>query len=895
MGAVADLEKLNSDQEFADSLAASLGRVPGLISGQVILGESRASWGAPGSEAREHLRLPSLEIEYQACDCAYTPFLYSFFKLVQLAQENRAGRTGQHWHWLETMDRVHRAIQSSLSLEDLLEKVLDCLLKIFDSDRAYLLFPADPQSDYWEVPMECTKAEYPGAGGGGQRFPMDSGTAQAIQALLGVDGPIKFGPGGYPVPCDVAQNFGTKAGLAMAIYPKVGRPWLVAMHQCSYARSWTDDEARLFQEVGRRLSDALTGWTTYREMQASERRFRRITEGTSDFLYSLQVGVRQRLYSPGCLEVTGYTPEEMAEGWLDLVLPEDRDHPLALQSEALEGQDCSPVEYRILRKDGQLRWLSEAAVLLRDQAGELVSVEGVVKDITALKLAEEGLRKLSRAVEQCPASIAITDLHGRVEYVNPTFSRLTGYGAHELVGTRLPELGVEPSPEQIAELARQALTTGHDWHGEVRTRCRDGQLLWQLVTLSAILDQQGQATHLVAVSEDITERKRLEAEVRQAQKMEAFGQLAGGVAHDFNNILTVIQGNASLLEMQLPQEEQQRAVAEIQHSCDHAARLTRQLLTFSRRRKAERKELDLNQVLQPLTKMLDRLIGEHIQFTTDYAPQGAPVLADPGMMEQLVMNLSINARDAMPRGGRLAISTRLVELQECECNSIPGARAGQFVRLQVCDTGCGIADQDLPQIFEPFFTTKEVGKGTGLGLATVFGIVQQHQGWITVTSQLGQGTCFSVFLPRPQAPLQPTALAPRRSTEQGGRETILLVEDEPSVRAMLVDMLGSQGYRVWAAESGVEALQLWNVHQQEVHLLLTDLVMPGGISGLELGRRLLAQKPGLRVLYSTGYTDELLGDASSLRGTTAFLEKPYDRRKLLQKVRDCLDADTDNH
>lgn len=241
----------------------------------------------------------------------------------------------------------------------------------------------------------------------------------------------------------------------------------------------------------------------------------------------------------------------------------------------------------------------------------------------------------------------------------------------------------------------------------------------------------------------------------------------------------------------------------------------------------------------------------------------------------------------MPGGGSLEISTRLVQVRE---SSSQGARPGDFVKLQVRDSGCWIEPEDLPQIFEPFFTTKEVGKGTGLGLATVFGIVQQHQGWITVSSQPGHGTCFCIFLPQPGLPLSVAAPGRAAFSEEVGQETILVVEDEPSLREMLVGILRSQGYQVWAAESGVAALPLWEAHKDSIQLLLTDIVMPGGLSGLELGRRLLAQQPGLRVLYSTGYTDELLGEASSLRGTTSFLEKPYDRRKLLYKVRACLEA-----
>jgi signal transduction histidine kinase len=383
-----------------------------------------------------------------------------------------------------------------------------------------------------------------------------------------------------------------------------------------------------------------------------------------------------------------------------------------------------------------------------------------------------------------------------------------------------------------------------------------------------------------------------EEQFRQAQKMEAFGQLAGGVAHDFNNILTVIQGNAAILQARLPQEDE-RALAssvEIVKAVERAANLTRQLLTFSRRQPIQAKDLDLNEVVANMTKMLQRLIGEHIALEAHYAPGGAPIHADSGMMEQVLMNLAINSRDAMPKGGRLILRTQTVLVSNEDALTQVKARAGEFVCLSVSDTGSGIAAEHLPHIFEPFFTTKEVGKGTGLGLATVFGIVEQHQGWIQTESQLNSGTTFRIFLPRPAKGMAAVTKADTSFIVRGGTETILIVEDDLAVRNLMRTLLQQQGYRVFEAASGVAALKIWKEHQAEIHLLLADVVLPEGISGRDLADRMKSEKPALKIVFCSGHTDDALGKDSTLRNDPNFMEKPLRAHKFLQKVRERLNA-----
>lgn len=418
----------------------------------------------------------------------------------------------------------------------------------------------------------------------------------------------------------------------------------------------------------------------------------------------------------------------------------------------------------------------------------------------------------------------------------------------------------------------------------------DGATGWLRTSKVPLFDKDGNVIGVLGTYEDISDRKRLEEQLRQAQKMDAFGQLAAGVAHDFNNILTVIQGNLSLLRMGLNSKtDETSAIDQALAASERAANLTRQLLTFGRRQPLQPKPLDLNDVISNMTKMLQRLIGEHIALEAHYAPGGAPVYADVNMLEQVLINLAVNSRDAMPKGGKLVVEINSLMLSEHEVQAT-NKKSGDFIRFSVTDNGTGITAENLPHIFEPFFTTKEVGKGTGLGLATVFGIVHQHDGWIKVESEVGKGTTFHVFLPRLAKNISIASENASTAKVRGGNENILLVEDELPVRELMRMLLARAGYKIHEAGSGNEALKLWTVLRDKIDLLVTDMVMPDGIAGHELAEKLRAEKPDLKVIYCSGYSDEMLGENSPLRGNSNFLEKPFEPKKLLQRVRDCLDG-----
>jgi signal transduction histidine kinase/ActR/RegA family two-component response regulator len=390
---------------------------------------------------------------------------------------------------------------------------------------------------------------------------------------------------------------------------------------------------------------------------------------------------------------------------------------------------------------------------------------------------------------------------------------------------------------------------------------------------------------------DITERKQLEEQLRQSQKMEAIGQLAGGVAHDFNNILGAMMMQTELTAMidGLP-EEVCSGLHEIRRAAERAANLTRQLLLFSRRQVMQPRQLDVNESVTSLARMLQRILGEDIRLQLNLHPKPVVTYADAGMLDQVLMNLAINARDAMPGGGQLNLETAEKTLDDTQAQLIAGACPGRFVRLKVSDSGCGIPPENLSSIFEPFFTTKEPGKGTGLGLATVFGIVKQHNGWLQVRSEVGRGTTFEVFLPASETPTAATPVLTEKSQLPGGSETILLVEDEQAVRTLTRVVLERYGYTVVEADDGVAAQEVWAEHKNRVALLLTDMVMPEGVNGQELAAKLQAEKPDLKVIICSGYSTELAGRELKLRPGQSFLQKPFPPDQLLEAVRKLLDA-----
>jgi len=535
--------------------------------------------------------------------------------------------------------------------------------------------------------------------------------------------------------------------------------------------------------------------------------------------------------------------------------------------------------------------LLSSKIPLRDSEQEIIGMLGTYVDITKLKSAEQSYARLAMAVEQAAETVVITDINGTILYTNPAFAKTSGYSCAEALGQNPRILKSGRQDAGFYHRMWQSLGRGETWSGHLVNRRKDGVFYEEEATISPVRDAAGTVVNFVAVKRDVTHEMQLEAQFRQAQKMEAVGQLAGGVAHDFNNVLAVIQLQAGLMKAKEDlSPEQLESASEIEKAAERAANLTRQLLLFSRRQTMQPRDLDLNQSINDMTKMLRRTIGDDIQVQFKFAMEPLLIHADAGMMDQVLMNLAVNARDAMPKGGQLVIETSTVEFDESVRAQSPQARPGSFVCLSVKDTGYGIPPENLQRIFEPFFTTKDVGKGTGLGLATVFGIVQQHQGWINVDSEVGRGTTFRIYLPRLAAKSGRESKQPALTAVRGGKETILLVEDEGTLRASMCKALSQLGYHMLEAVSGVEAQKVWKQHHKEIDLLLTDMVMPGGMTGKDLAERLLSEKPKLKVIYTSGYSIEVASRDFPLEEGVNFLAKPFGAHKLAQTIREKLDA-----
>ncbi len=512
----------------------------------------------------------------------------------------------------------------------------------------------------------------------------------------------------------------------------------------------------------------------------------------------------------------------------------------------------------------------------------------VEKSTREVRLSEA---KLTALIENTSAAIWSVDRECRYVTFNSHFERLVEdlVGRQPAVGMKLDDLLPPETATERKRLYERALA-GEHFVTEAVFQLRHGQRT--LEQSFSPIASGGEITGVTVFSFDITEQRLLEEQLRQSQKMDAIGQLAGGVAHDFNNLLMVIQGNASLALMSEQPEHEVRAIfQDILAATERASALTGQLLAFSRRQPMQARELDVNTVVGEVSRMLERLIGEHITLRTLFTGEATIVHADTAMIEQVLLNLAVNARDAMPQGGMLTLSTNVVSGRDRPGGMPLEARAEVFVRIDVSDTGTGIGADSLPHIFEPFFTTKEVGKGTGLGLATAFGIAQQHGGWLSVESEVGRGSTFSLFIPRHQN-AQPST-SPEQVSKPAlkrGSETILVVEDDATVRAIVLQVLNKHGYRIHQAVSGRSALDMWEKCHGEVDLLLTDMVMPGGVSGHELAQRLVAIKPGLKVIFMSGYSAEVFRGDFVLPERFAFLRKPYRAEELLAAVRQTLDS-----
>ncbi len=580
---------------------------------------------------------------------------------------------------------------------------------------------------------------------------------------------------------------------------------------------------------------------------ASEDKYRSVVESIKEVIFQMDEFGNWTFLNPAWTTVTGFdVAPTLGTFFLEYVYEEDREHSRQIFLQLIEEKlEYCRYEARLLTKHGKICWVEVYLQPTFDNDRTVRGTSGTLTDITERKLAETAIQKLAAFPQVNPNPVLEFARDGTLGYANDAAREMaTSLGKDDLFSIL---------PGNASAIARDCLGSGQKkLREEVTVNGRT--ITWSFFPVAT-----SQVVHCYGA--DVTDILNLEAQFRHAQKLESVGQLAAGVAHDFNNILTVIQGYADCLLARCNEDSSTvGALKQIVEASRRAAALTRQLLMFSRKQVIQPKVLDFNAVLQNLAKMLQRLLGEDIVLETHYAPNLPRMEADTGMLEQVVMNLVVNSRDAMPKGGKLVIATSIKEVGEDYARQRQEARVGRFVCLTVTDTGCGMDRKTLDRIFEPFFSTKEVGKGTGLGLATVYGIVKQHRGWVEVASEVGTGTTFTIHLPAVLHGGDVSAETPKTpEVVRGGKETILLVEDEPVLRELVREVLQQYEYRVLEAGSGVEALKVWDRHDGKIDLLLTDMVMPEGMTGRDLAVQVKKRKPDLRIIYTSGYSPEVAG------------------------------------
>jgi len=664
--------------------------------------------------------------------------------------------------------------------------------------------------------------------------------------------------------------------------------------QCRKTSAYTERDLRTLETLAGECSGALERIRVEEALHESQRRFRDLFENSPDaiFVDDLKGNVLDVNLAASLLH--GIPREQLiGKNSIEHLVPPNRREPARKDFEKLATGKISRIDSESLIAGGRVTPVELRANII-EYAGKPALLLHV-RDVTERHAAQTALQSsetLFRSVwENSADGMRLTDENGVIVAVNNAFCELVGLRQDEVEGKPFTVIyAASEKSDEMLEQHRRSFTTRETGEKlEYRYTLHNGQEVI-LEVHNSFIELHGQPQLLLSLFRDITAQRRLEEQFRQSQKMEAIGQLAGGVAHDFNNILTVIQGHASLLAATKLGEHEEKSAQQIVQAAGRAAGLTRQLLTFSRRQLIQPKRLDMNKIVGNLTNMLGRLLGEDIALQLNYCQQTPIVEADAGMMEQILLNLAVNARDAMPKGGQLAIRITVAELDEKNASRLADARAGSFVCVSVTDTGMGIAPENMPRIFEPFFTTKEVGKGTGLGLATVYGIVKQHQGWIELDSHVGKGTTFLIFIPRSTTAPSGAEKATTSITVKGGNETILLVEDERPVRELVARVLEHYGYKVYQANTGAEALEIWGRFRKEIQLVLTDLVMPNNMNGRELAEKMWTEAPGLKVIFTSGYSADIVGKDFKLQPELNFLQKPYQPQTLALTVRRCLDG-----
>ncbi|MDB5104830.1 MAG: multi-sensor hybrid histidine kinase [Fibrobacteres bacterium] len=815
----------------------------------------------------------------------------------------------QLWH-LGAMNEISRVLEANLDLESILQAAMEKLLAVFACDRAYLAQPGHPGEGQVSLPFIATRPEHPGPPNG-TALPMDAFNTHVFREILGTAEPMAYGEK-RPVPGYdfYRDHFSIRSLLVIALKAPLGATWVLGIQDCTEARDWSDEERSLFKEVAFRISGTLYNLLFHRRLRDSEERFRQLADRLPQIVWTATPDGTLDYLNDRWFEYSGESADGKAVHTLrDHVHPDDFGKARETWRHRIGSGEAYEEEFRLRNAQGEYRWHLSLALPIRDASDRIWKWVGSLTDVEAQKRTEAELRK-SRAqrdtiLEVITDSIIVQDPSGRIEYMNQA--------AAEFLGFRSPEAVLEIHGTPEGERFRQGMAI-YDEEGKpyppdmtpgamalrglesppklLRYRMKpESPEKWVHTRSRLLRDEKGAVQFIMTILQDVTEFRKAETELRQSQKMDAIGRLAGGIAHDFNNLLTAINGYSELgLGMAAGGDPLKPVFKEILDAGRRAAGLTNQLLAHSRKQIMAPKVIDLNDTIGAMHSMLTRIIGEDIELVTTLHKDVRLVRADPGQIEQVILNLAVNARDAMPKGGKVTIETRVVSVGRGHYGVVEEIPEGDYFLIAFSDNGEGMTTSIKDHIFEPFFTTKSSGKGTGLGLSTVYGIVKQSGGYITVYSEPRFGSTFKLFFPLVAGSRADPDGQPADEGSAGGPangETILLAEDEDVVRRLGKAVLDGLNYRVLEAGNGEDALRVAEAFPERIDLLLTDVVMHG-IGGRDLATRIREIRPDIKVIYMSGYTDDAIVRHGILEATADFLQKPFSPKALARKIREVL-------
>lgn len=817
-----------------------------------------------------------------------------------------AEKQQSHIQFLSNLEKIDQAIRQETDAEKMLWKVLNIVLSVFDCDRVWLLYPCDPEALTWRIPVEVTRPEYPGAFSTDEQVQMTPDVVETFKELLSTNKPVSgvLEPG--ETEWDTEEKYGVQSFLSMAVYPTIGKPWDLGLHQCSFPRIWSEDEVNLFKVIGQRIGDALSNVLTLRSLRESEEKFRQIAESIKEVFWVGSPDWDAVYYiSPTYEDIWGRSCQSLYEepmSWLESIHPDD----LCAVTDALKNRDQkgsdipSFPEFRIVKPDGSVSWILARAFPVYSEGNTIDRVVGIAEDITDRKLAEAALQenelRFRNFFNESFQFALILDMKGNVSEMNDLCSKTCGSYAENVIGNPFWEAGwwkQFPDVQEKTKLAIEQCAQGETVNDEVTFIDKENTVHHGIRSFTPIMNEHGVPSFIAVVGLDITDRilaekekEQLQSKLQQAVKMQAVGTMAGGIAHEFNNMLSIIMGCTEMARDEVPESSFAQTQLDMVMQASYRVKdLVKQILTFSNQSQQKKISANLCQLVRGALKLIWASIPSSVEIVEDIPMECATVHVDPAEIQQIIMNLCSNAVWAMNEKGTIAIRIQAVEFDEQKASDRE-IQQGRYLELMFSDSGCGMDEVTLQRIFDPFFTQKEVGKGTGMGLSIVYSIMESYGGTIMVESEVGKGTTLYLYFPVTEE--SDGAKSAVVETGAKGKERILLVDDEQMFTDMEEKMLGRLGYDVDAHTDSIEALEAFKAFPDSYDLIITDQIMPK-LTGEELAREARSIKPDIPIILCTGYSSQIDDVKARSAGIDALAFKPLamkEMAKLIQKVLD---------